>query len=100
MDLTQGDRDLCPVHWIKMPVKEVPIEYGLAFPEIPIEVQKKECPFGDEIVLGGCVSSKNSPDTAKVYLCPKCVDASRRFLAEYHQRLEEAKKRIKAEKTK
>ena len=91
-DFTKGTSDICPVHKVKMPVKVVPVTYGLPVIYSP-EVRKKqaEFPFSEEfILLGDCVAPDETlfPKTGKVLVCPKCVagwnswlDATRKNVA-------------------
>lgn len=89
-DLTSGFKDTCPVHLVKMEVKVVPIQYGLIAPFFS-EKESAEFPFvGD--VFGGCMETSTSPQWAKTYVCPRCIEARQRLVAELLKMIEEAKK--------
>jgi len=66
-DQTKGKSGICPLHKIKMPVKEVPFRFGLlaGFGE----TKKAEFPFSDEFISGGCRPDSLFPKTGKVFVC-------------------------------
>ena len=73
------DRSICELHHVRMIQKMVPIEYGLrATP--PDEAQcEKNFPHYRDFILGGCLSSPDSPGKAPIFVCPECVTACRRI---------------------
>jgi hypothetical protein len=81
-DATSPASDVCPVHEVKMEAAELRVAYGmpsrLEFEEM--RVAKTRFPFGRDYVLGGCVLKPTK--TAKGFLCPKCVEARKAWLAE------------------
>jgi len=79
VDQTKGKRDICPVHKVKMPIKEVPVRFGmLAEPKL----KAAQFPFSDQFVSGGCIVIDDPlfPKTGKVFLCPQCVAAENRWM--------------------
>jgi len=82
-DHTKGKSDICPVHKIKMPVKDVPMQFGLLATSIPEfrKLKAAEFPFSEEFIAGGCVVTDDSlfPKTGKVFVCPQCVAGEARL---------------------
>lgn len=87
VDLTRGKNEICPVHKVKMTAKDVPIQFGSVDDEIQ---EKYGFPFAEEVISGGCLvfDERRFPKTGKVFVCPGCVEARKRWF-------EEAKKRWK-----
>ncbi len=89
---------ICHVHQIKMELRTVEIHYGLPVADssqtpIPrawlpklLAATAAEFPNADDLSAGGCVVSADSPKTRKVYMCPNCVEAKRKFMAEIHSK--------------
>lgn len=75
-DQTKDKSGICPVHKIKMPVKEVPFHFGLVAAWSPREIKKAGFPFSDEFIWGGCKEVDSLyPKTGKLFVCPQCVAA-------------------------
>jgi hypothetical protein len=81
-DQTRGKSDICPVHHVKMKAKEVPVRLAGELYYLPglMEARKETFPYGWEwYAEGGCAPS--GIKTAKVYVCPKCVEAWKKWEA-------------------
>ena len=84
-DHTRGLAATCPVHHSLMQARRVSITYGLIRrqpPQPSHETQTAAFPFGERFVWGGCAGGKGMPRHAKIYLCPACVEARRRWQSE------------------
>jgi hypothetical protein len=82
-DLTKGESNVCPVHHIKMPAKEVPIAYGPLLSNDPFpapETRARMFPFGRASIIGGCMPGAYTPKTGKVFLCPKCYETEKAWI--------------------
>jgi hypothetical protein len=94
-DQTRGKSDICPVHKVKMPAKEVPVQFGLPATFLPEfrKLKAAEFPFAEEFISGGCVLDDDPlfPETGKVFVCPKCVAAWNRWLEAAKKKVEESK---------
>jgi len=90
-DETRGKSDICPIHKVKMPIREVPIRYGLyrGFGSL----QAAEFPFANEFISGGCVviDDPRMPKTGKVFVCAQCVATWNRLLDAAKKKVEESK---------
>jgi hypothetical protein len=87
-DETKGESEICPVHRIKMPVKDAPIDYGLrsvSEPQPGAETRSRKFPFARARIIGGCMVPSDPPRTGQVFLCPKCVAAQKAWI-ESHQK--------------
>jgi LPXTG cell wall anchor motif len=87
---------ICHVHNIKMELQTVKIRYGLPLfrdaddlrisrEQIPqfLATEAEQFPNArPRCDIGGCMIRPDSPKTRDGYVCPKCVDAKQRFLAE------------------
>lgn len=73
--------DICPVHGVKMEPVTLRLVYGLPSRTEFEEMRegKTRFPFGRDYVLGGCVL--RHAKTVAGFLCPKCVEARRAWLA-------------------
>ena len=68
------DRSVCSLHRIKMEQHKAEIVYGL--PPPPSEAESyciDHFPNYRDYAVGGCVVSDDSPKSAVIYICPKCV---------------------------
>ncbi|HEY2343458.1 MAG TPA: hypothetical protein VGH90_10530 [Chthoniobacteraceae bacterium] len=96
-DQTKGKSDLCPVHHIRMKAKEVPVTLAGDLYETPglVEARKDEFPYGwDWYPEAG--DKPSGIKTAKVYVCPKCVEAWKKWQAKLKRRVKEATEAEKA----
>jgi hypothetical protein len=68
------DRSICSLHHIKMEKRKVEISYGLWAPTSEADQYCVDhFPNYEDYALGGCVVTDNSPKSAVIYICPKCV---------------------------
>jgi hypothetical protein len=68
------DRSVCSLHKIKMEKRKVDIAYGLTAPSSDAELYcVNHFPNCADYALGGCDWSEDSPKSAVIYICPKCV---------------------------
>ena len=88
-DYTTGRDSQCEVHHVRMERKKVKIRYGLvrALPWFEKHAragddftsfhnaEKEKFPHAREVILGECVITGTSPESAYIYVCPRCVEA-------------------------
>jgi hypothetical protein len=79
VDKTRGVSPRCPVHKVEMTPTRVVIAYGMMAKDPSAEARGKDFPFAANYILGGCVESSRSPSHGKKYICPRCVDAEKRW---------------------
>jgi hypothetical protein len=67
-----------------MEFREVDISYGLPvisrFEPDP-ETRRAEMPFARERILGGCVVTEGIDETGYLFICPKCVEGRKTWMA-------------------
>jgi len=88
-DLTKGESGICPVHHIKMQIKETQIAFGLLAvkePQPDSKTRETRFPFARDWIVGGCIVSDGSPKTGKVFLCPKCVGAEKAWMKAHEEK--------------
>jgi len=85
IDLT-AQETRCSVHGERLATKLVPISYGRMSGPFPTSLERRDFPFGDTRVGGGCTKELSSPFQARISQCPVCVTrrkawraASRRY---------------------
>jgi hypothetical protein len=79
VDRTRGVSPKCPVHKVEMTPTRVVIAYGMMAKNASAEAREKDFPFAANYIGGGCVESSRSPSHGKKYICPRCVDAEKRW---------------------
>ena len=68
------DRSSCSLHHITMEKRQVEIRYGMPPPPPAAEAYCIEhFPNHRDYAVGGCVVSDDSPKSAVIYICQKCV---------------------------
>jgi len=78
------DRSVCEVHHVAMSQKMAEVDYGMWAPETSADAYCfKNFPHHLDFILGGCVSSYDSPKAALHYVCPKCVAECEQFKREH-----------------
>ncbi|MEP6668430.1 MAG: hypothetical protein ABJF10_04715 [Chthoniobacter sp.] len=83
-DFTKGEKDVCPVHQMKMTAQDARIAYGLLArdPQPDPDTRAWKFPFARNWIEGGCVIS-NLPKTGRVFLCLKCVEAEKAWIEQH-----------------
>jgi len=68
------ESDICEVHQLKMSRQQVEIRYGLpnAHDMAFLGAAYKQFPHSGMPLEGGCVIRDNSPQSAEVFVCPRC----------------------------
>lgn len=86
VDETKDVSDICPVHQRKMEATRVPIQNGMLAPMVvPWEVRQKEFPFAQKYSGSGCMWADYQPTHAKIYVCPDCVAAEKKWVEEHKE---------------
>ena len=73
IDYTKGQSDICPIHYVRMTRRTVPIVYGLP---ISLLHRQQYYPYPGDVEFGGCIMRDES--RAVVYVCHECEVAMKK----------------------
>ncbi len=73
------DRSVCETHHVKMSVKMGEVLYGLRATPADEARCEGNFPHFRDFIVGGCISSPESPKKAPIFVCPECVAGCRRI---------------------
>jgi hypothetical protein len=83
----KAESDICEVHQLKMTRQQVEIRYGMpnAHDMAFLEAAYKQFPHSGMPLEGGCIIQDNSPQSAAVFVCPRCHIEALAWLNEHKE---------------
>jgi hypothetical protein len=83
------DRSVCSLHHVKMEKRKVEIIYGLWAPPSEADLYcVNHFPHCADYALGGCAVTDDSPKSAVIYICPKCVAECNEYKRQHPEKRE------------